>query len=141
MEATRKQPDDRASEPGAVCKVTAIVRLSMLERVEDRLQDLQVPGISVTKVKGYGEYANFFRPDWMVEHARIEIFLHSARADEVARAIADAARTGGSGDGLVAVLPVEVATGDPDPGSCFGRGRVELPRRVGKLVVTAIGGV
>lgn len=88
-------------------KVTAIVRMRVLERVEERLKELRVPGISVTKVKGYGEYANFFRPDWTVEHARIEIFLRRERADEVARAIVDAAHTGDPGDGLVVVLPVE----------------------------------
>lgn len=111
---------------GQLCKVTAIIRLTKLEAVEARLRDFHVPGISVTKVKGYGEYANFFRPDWMVEHARIEIFLHRERADEVARAITAAARTGESGDGIVAVLPVEVIyrvrTGDlascDDIGGC-----------------------
>lgn len=36
-------------------KITAIIRVSMLKTVEKRLQDLRVPGISVTKVKGYGE--------------------------------------------------------------------------------------
>jgi nitrogen regulatory protein P-II 1 len=92
---------------GSLRKVTAIVRTIVLEKVERRLQDLCVPGISVTRVKGYGEYANFFRTDWIVEHARIEIFLRCERADEVARAIIDAARTGGPGDGLVAVSPVD----------------------------------
>jgi nitrogen regulatory protein P-II 1 len=87
--------------------VTAIVRVEVLERVERRLQDLRVPGISVTKVKGYGEYSDFFAHDWMAEHARVEIFLGRERADEVARAIVGAAHTGLAGDGIVVVLPVE----------------------------------
>jgi nitrogen regulatory protein P-II 1 len=88
-------------------KVTAIVRVDVLERVERRLQELRVPGITVTKVKGYGEYENFFARDRMTEHARIEIFLRRERAEEVARTIVDAAHTGGAGDGIVVVLPVE----------------------------------
>lgn len=113
---TRRSKRGGAAD-GPFRKITAIVRTMVLEKVEQRLQDLGVPGISVMKVKGYGEYANFYRPDWMVEHARIEIFLHRERADEVARTILDAARTGGPGDGLVVVLPVEsvyrVRSGEP----------------------------
>ncbi len=88
-------------------KVTAIVRASVLERVERRLHDQCVPGLSVTKVKGYGEYANFFARDWLVEHVRIEIFVTRERAEAIAQTIVTAARTGDPGDGIVAVLPVE----------------------------------
>ena len=116
----------RAPGNGQLRKVTAIVRVNALERIERRLQDLRVPGISVTKVKGYGEYQNFFAHDWMVDYARIEIFLRRERADEIARAIMDAAHTGGAGDGIIVVMPVEsiyrirsseVATSD-DLGGC-----------------------
>jgi nitrogen regulatory protein P-II 1 len=96
---------DFADEP--FCKVTAIVRTVALENVEQHLKTINVPGISVTKVKGYGEYKNFFRHDWVIEYARIEIFLQRKRADEVVRTIVDAAQTGQPGDGLVAILPVE----------------------------------
>jgi nitrogen regulatory protein P-II 1 len=88
-------------------KVTAIIRSDMLGRVEGRLQDMLVKGLCVSCVKGYGEYANFFAHDWMVMHARIEIFTEKARAEEVAEAIMEAAHTGGQGDGIVAILPVE----------------------------------
>jgi nitrogen regulatory protein P-II 1 len=87
--------------------VTAIVRSVALEEIEKRLQDLRVPGFSVTKVKGHGEYENFFRHDRMTEHVRIEIFLRRERVDEIARGIIDAAQTGLAGDGIVVVLPVE----------------------------------
>lgn len=88
-------------------KVVAIVRTMALESVEKRLQAVGVPGISVTKVKGYGEYADFFRADLMTEHARIEIFMRRARVKEVVRAVVAEARTGEAGDGLVVVIPVE----------------------------------
>jgi nitrogen regulatory protein P-II 1 len=88
-------------------KVTAIIRPNRLEAVEGRLRDLAVPGISVTRVKGYGEYANFYTADWMITHARVEVFIGQHRAEEVAIAIMEAAHTGMDGDGIVAVLPVE----------------------------------
>jgi len=88
-------------------KVTAIIRSDALEKVEQRLHELGVPGISVTRVKGYGEYANFYSNDWMTTHARVEIFISAQRADEITQAIMDAAYSGVAGDGIVAVLPVE----------------------------------
>jgi len=88
-------------------KVNAIIRSDALEKVEQRLHELGVPGISVTRVKGYGEYKNFYTNDWITTHARVEIFTSAKRADEIAQAIMDAACSGTSGDGIVAVLPVE----------------------------------
>lgn len=107
--STSMQPGTEPAEATgcALRKLTAIVRVSALDAVQRRLHELHVPGLSVTRVKGYGEYANFFAPDWTVQHARIEIFLPGERTDEVARAIADVARTGEPGDGIVVVLPVE----------------------------------
>ncbi len=88
-------------------KVTAIIRRDVLEKVEQKLQEMGVRGISVTKVKGYGEYANFYSRDWMVNHARIEIFTTESQADAIAQAIMERAHLGLEGDGIVAVLPVE----------------------------------
>lgn len=66
-----------------------------------------VGGISVTKVKGFGEYADFFERDWMTTHLRVEVFTSSSQAGAIARAIIDAAHSGREGDGIVAILPVE----------------------------------
>ncbi|NOQ88460.1 MAG: P-II family nitrogen regulator [Gammaproteobacteria bacterium] len=88
-------------------KVTAIIRPERLEAVEECLKKLVVPGISVTKVKGFGEHMDFFKPDWLCQHVRIEVFVGARQADEVATAIMDVAHTGREGDGIVAVLPVE----------------------------------
>jgi len=88
-------------------KVTAIIRRDVLEKVERELQAMGVRGISVTKVKGYGEYADFYSRDWMVSHARIEIFTTESQADGIAQSIVETAHVGLEGDGIVAVLPVE----------------------------------
>ena len=75
------------------CKVTAIVRAVTLDDVVRQLKKIGVPGITVTKVKGYGELKAFMRHDWLSEHARIEIFLPREQANKVARAIVNAAQT------------------------------------------------
>lgn len=90
-----------------VSKIVAIVRSERLREVEEKLRDLGVPGISVTQVKGYGEYADFFKRDWFVKHVKIEIFVRSSRVNAIAAAIMEAAHTGGAGDGLVAIIPVQ----------------------------------
>lgn len=88
-------------------KVIAIFRSSRLETVEERLRSLRVKGVSVTEVKGYGEYANFYESDWLCTHVRIEIFTSKLKADEIAKAIMEAAHTGIKGDGIVAITPAE----------------------------------
>jgi len=87
-------------------KITAIIRGSTLEEVERGLHKIGVNGVSVSHVKGYGECANFFRRDWMVTHARIEIFCAASRAEEIIQAIMEAAHSGLAGDGIVAIIPV-----------------------------------
>lgn len=87
--------------------ISAIVRADRLETVEERLKREGVEGISVSSVKGFGEYANFFTHDWLVRHSRIEVFAADAEAPGVVRAIHEEAHTGASGDGVIAVLPVE----------------------------------
>ncbi|HHJ15823.1 MAG TPA: P-II family nitrogen regulator [Gammaproteobacteria bacterium] len=88
-------------------KITAIIRLDRSDQVEQALKANGVPGVSCTHVKGYGEYADFYCTDWQVTHARFEIFIEADRVQEVVDAIMAEARTGVSGDGIVAVLPVE----------------------------------
>lgn len=88
-------------------KVVAIIRPELLERVEETLKEHGVPGVSVSKVKGYGEYADFYSPDWMVQQIRVEVFIPMSQAEEIAEMIMEAAHTGVEGDGIVAIVPVQ----------------------------------
>ncbi|MCF6226306.1 MAG: P-II family nitrogen regulator [Xanthomonadales bacterium] len=88
-------------------KVTGIIRPDRLEAVENHLKELNVSGVSVSKVKGYGEYANFFQEDWFSTHTRIVIYTSLEQATTVAEAIMESAHTGTEGDGLVVISPIE----------------------------------
>lgn len=88
-------------------KITAIVREGHAEKVEHLLRRIGVPGVSCSHVRGYGEYEDFYRGDPKVTHARFEIFAQEDQADEIVKTIMEAAHTGVSGDGIIAVLPVE----------------------------------
>ena len=87
--------------------VIAIIRRDRLEHTERALRELGVTGISVSKVKGYGEYHNFFTADWMVENIRLEIFTRKDKVDAITATIMKTAHTGTPGDGVVVVYPIE----------------------------------
>jgi len=44
-------------------KVTAIVRPSVVKAIKSTLPQSGAPGMSISHVKGYGDYADFFRND------------------------------------------------------------------------------
>ena len=87
--------------------VIAIVHPSALGTIEKRLRELRVRGITVSKVEGYGEYANFFADDWLVDRVKLEIFAVQHDAEAIAEAIAQTAQTNVPGSGIVAILPVQ----------------------------------
>ena len=87
--------------------ILAIIRSDRLEPVEEKLKSLAVERVNVSKVKGYGEYRDFFARDWMVEEVQIEIFTRQHKVETIVGAIIEAAHTGVPGDGVVAVLPID----------------------------------
>ena len=87
--------------------IIAIIRRDKLQDVEQRLRDIGVERINVSKVKGYGEYHDFFARSWMVEEVRVEIFTRNHKVETIIAAIMEGAHTGLPGDGIVAVMPVE----------------------------------
>lgn len=94
-------------------KITAIIQTKQLDHVLSKLAAMGANGLTVTSVKGFGEwhpkhnfgYGKAF--DKLSDHMRIEIFIESDRADAVIDTIAKAAYTGEAGDGVIALLPVE----------------------------------
>lgn len=88
-------------------KITAVVRTKILETLERRLQKIGVTGITVTQCKGYGEYESHVKFTWSWPHARIEIYCDSSKAEAIIQTIMEGAHTGTTGDGIVAVEPVD----------------------------------
>ncbi len=87
--------------------VIAIIRTDALEQVEVCLRELGIKGISVSQVKGYGEYEDFYSRDHMTVHVRLEIFTAESRAEKIAHCIMKAAHVGQPDDGIVTILPVK----------------------------------
>ena len=85
--------------------LTAIVRTDSLEGIVKSFLDKGIRGMTITQVKGIGEQMQLLNPYTI--HSRIEIFLPDDSATEAANMILEHAHTGGAGDGLIAVSPVE----------------------------------
>ena len=87
--------------------IIANFREEKLGDVERRLEKLGVERINVCKVKGFGEYHNYFAPNWLTREVRLEVFTKEEEIDVVTSTIMEAAHTGVPGDGVIAVLPIE----------------------------------
>ncbi len=88
-------------------KINAFIPILGLEIVETALKSIAVPGISISKVKGYGEHLNYYSEDWLETHVRIEIFCTSKEKEVICRAIKAGIGSPDLHKGFVAVLPVE----------------------------------
>jgi nitrogen regulatory protein P-II 1 len=94
--------------------ITAIVKPFKLEDVKESLRALNVHGMTVTEVRGFGRqrgHTEVYRgAEYTVEFLpkmRIEIIADDADVKRIVDAIVDAARTGKIGDGKVWSTPVD----------------------------------
>lgn len=87
--------------------IVANFRSDKLDEVEKRLEQLGVERINVGKVRGFGEYHNYFASNWLTGEVRLEVFTKKREVESITSAIMEAAHTGVPGDGVVAVLPIE----------------------------------
>ena len=94
--------------------VTAILKPFALDDVRTGLDDLDVSGMTVGEVSGYGRqrgHTEFYRgADYHVEFVpkvRVEVIVDDAAVDRVVDAVVKAARTGKIGDGKVWVTTVD----------------------------------
>lgn len=90
----------------AINLVVAIIREVQVRNVVSKLYENNVPGVSVSPVRGYGEHVNVFSQDLTEDSVRVEVFVSDQSTRRVVDIIMQAANTGMEGDGIVAVVPV-----------------------------------
>ncbi len=95
-------------------KIEAIIQPFKLNDVKEALNKLNVKGITVSEVRGFGHqkgYTEIYRGAKYVAQfitkVKLEIVLGDDLVQEVARTIIETARTGEIGDGKIFILPVE----------------------------------
>lgn len=90
--------------------IIANFRSDKLEEVEKKLEHLCVERINVTKVRGFGEYHNYYARNWLDSEVRVEIYTKNHEVEGIVKVIMETARTGHTGypgDGVIAVLPIQ----------------------------------
>lgn len=87
--------------------VVAIIPLESVQSVQRKLRSIHIGGITLTRVKGFGEYRNLFTEDWLSEHVKIEVFVKEAKAEGLVEALLASALSDVPGAGILAVMPVE----------------------------------
>ena len=97
-------------------KVEAIIRPFKLEEVKEALSAVDIQGVTVSEVRGFGRqkgHKELYRgAEYIVEFlpkVRLETVVTEDRVNEVVEAIVKASATGKIGDGKVFVTPVENA--------------------------------
>jgi nitrogen regulatory protein P-II 2 len=96
--------------------IVAIIQPHRLDAVRERLTGINIAGLTVTEVRGYGrqkghteiyrgaEYQISFLPK-----LKLEIAVPDGRADDVVQAVTEGSRTGRIGDGKIFVMELEQA--------------------------------
>jgi nitrogen regulatory protein P-II 2 len=105
--------------------ITAIIKPFKLDDVREALDALDLPGMTVTEVKGFGRqkgHNELYRgAEYVVDFLpkiKIELAIADETVDTAIEAIMKAAHTGKIGDGKIFVTPLEqvirVRTGETD---------------------------
>jgi nitrogen regulatory protein P-II 1 len=95
-------------------KVEAIIKPFKLDDVKDALQKINITGMTITEVKGFGRqkgHTEIYRgAEYVIDFipkVKLELILDDGVVPQVLKALQEAARTGKIGDGKIFVLPVE----------------------------------
>ncbi len=105
--------------------IKSVVRPNKVDDVRDALEKMNIPGMTVTEVRGHGRqkgHTAIYRGKEynvsLLPKVEIEVVVQDAVVDDVIKTIMAAARTGEIGDGRVFVLPAEhsynIRTGEKD---------------------------
>jgi len=106
-------------------KIETIIKPFKLDALKEALQELDVRGMTVSEVKGFGRqkgHTEIYRgAEYMVDFipkVKVEIIVAGDRVESVIETIVKTVRTGRIGDGKIFVLPVEktirIRTGEQD---------------------------
>ena len=105
--------------------ITAIIKPFKLDDVREALSEVNVTGVTVSEVKGFGRqkgHTELYRgAEYVVDFlpkVKLEVVVPDSLVDRTVEAISQAAQTGRIGDGKIFVIPVEQAirirTGERD---------------------------
>ena len=97
-------------------KIQAIIKPFKLDDAKQALAEIDVVGMTVSEVKGFGRqkgHSELYRgAEYVVDFlpkVQLEVVVPDDLVEKVTLALSEAARTGSIGDGKIFVIPVEEA--------------------------------
>lgn len=95
-------------------KVEIIIRPFKLDEVKKALTDMDIKGMTVTEIKGFGRQRGHkevyrgaeYQVDF-VSKVKVEVVVDDPQVKKVVDTVVSAAKTGQVGDGKIFVVPVE----------------------------------
>jgi len=97
-----------------VKKIEVIIKPFKLDEVKDKLNEINVHGLTVTEVKGFGRqkgHTELYRgAEYVVDFLpkiKLDIIAPDERVEEIVMAVIESAHTGRIGDGKIFVSPIE----------------------------------
>jgi nitrogen regulatory protein P-II 1 len=95
-------------------KIEAIIKPFKLDDVKEALQQINIKGMTITEVKGFGRqkgHTEIYRgAEYIIDFipkVKLELILDDSQVPQVLKTIQESVRTGKIGDGKIFVLPVE----------------------------------
>ncbi len=95
-------------------KIEAIIKPFKLDAVKEGLMELNIKGLTISEVKGYGRqkgHTEIYRgAEYVVDFlpkVKIEVVVEDELVENVIEKIIETAHTGKIGDGKIFVVPVE----------------------------------
>lgn len=95
-------------------KIEAIIRPHLLDAVKNALQEVDVKGMTVSEIQGYGRqrgHTETYRgAEYQIDFIpklKIEVIIPDEIEGTVVQAIVTSAQTGKFGDGKIFVIPVD----------------------------------
>ncbi len=87
-------------------KVIMILNISDYDLIAEEVQNLNISGVSVSKVQGYGSYINEFNDYGLCDSLKVEVYTSADEAQRIAEFFSQLARKMTEGGGVVAIEPV-----------------------------------
>lgn len=98
-------------------KLECIIRPEKLDDVRSALRKTGIGGMTITKTEGFGKQRAIGRGS--VNKVKVEVYVDDFQADSIVEIILKAAYTGNTGDGKIAIIPLEdiyrIRTGERGP--------------------------
>lgn len=98
-------------------KLECLIRPEKLDDVRSALRKTGIGGMTITSIEGFGKQRAIGRGS--VSKIKVEVYVDDFQANSIVEIIMKAAHTGNTGDGKIAIIPLEdihrIRTGEKGP--------------------------